>query len=197
MSQNAAANKIQKKCALCDKVADKLCSGCGDVAYCSKEHQKEHWASHKAACKQKSASKAVSSSSSSSAASSKEVPVTWEDQQRINRFSRLNARFQRIEDELKVIENEVANTEDASGELETVLDDNAAKIKLGEVFVDVCNEEAEEFVKSEKKKKKKEVKTKTDEKAVLAKEMESLKTLLYAKFGSQINLESSEQTVAS
>ena len=31
----------------------KLCSGCGRVAYCSKEHQKQHWPEHKKECKQR------------------------------------------------------------------------------------------------------------------------------------------------
>jgi hypothetical protein len=31
----------------------KVCGGCGDVAYCTVEHQREHWATHKGQCKQK------------------------------------------------------------------------------------------------------------------------------------------------
>lgn len=34
--------------------------------------------------------------------SSSEVEVTWEDQQKINKFSRLNTRFHELEDEIKV-----------------------------------------------------------------------------------------------
>lgn len=31
------------KCSVCGGVASKLCSGCGSVGYCSREHQKDDW----------------------------------------------------------------------------------------------------------------------------------------------------------
>ena len=45
-------------CALCKKAASedvKLrgCGGCGEVAYCSVDHQREDWKQHKLTCKQK------------------------------------------------------------------------------------------------------------------------------------------------
>lgn len=39
-------------CAVCDITASlKLCSGCREIAFCSREHQLEYWPKHKAACK--------------------------------------------------------------------------------------------------------------------------------------------------
>jgi MYND finger len=39
------------RCAVCDKDEDlKVCSGCGQVNYCSAEHQKQHWKQHKGDC---------------------------------------------------------------------------------------------------------------------------------------------------
>lgn len=41
-----------KKCEVCEKDAEFVCSGCEAVFYCSEEHQKQHWkTSHRAKCK--------------------------------------------------------------------------------------------------------------------------------------------------
>ena len=42
------------QCALCGALADKRCSRCGQVVYCSRDHQKIHWKEiHKKQCKPK------------------------------------------------------------------------------------------------------------------------------------------------
>ena len=38
-------------CAVCDKLAKGICSGCKHVFYCTRECQKKHWSSHKENCK--------------------------------------------------------------------------------------------------------------------------------------------------
>ncbi|CAL8113483.1 unnamed protein product [Orchesella dallaii] len=38
-------------CPICKKVADKKCSGCHNISYCSSEHQKKHWKIHKNECR--------------------------------------------------------------------------------------------------------------------------------------------------
>ncbi|XP_046657352.1 SET domain-containing protein SmydA-8-like [Daphnia pulicaria] len=38
-------------CAVCHAEASQICGGCGEISYCSKEHQKEHWLVHKSLCK--------------------------------------------------------------------------------------------------------------------------------------------------
>jgi len=40
-----------KRCIVCGSEAPKFCSGCKNVCYCSKEHQKLHWNHHKASCR--------------------------------------------------------------------------------------------------------------------------------------------------
>ncbi|XP_050298260.1 SET domain-containing protein SmydA-8-like [Anthonomus grandis grandis] len=40
----------EAKCALCQKIANQICSACHNVFYCSKEHQKSHWKKHKEHC---------------------------------------------------------------------------------------------------------------------------------------------------
>ena len=44
------ANRITQ-CAICEIEADKKCTGCNEVAYCGKEHQRKHWSIHKKDCK--------------------------------------------------------------------------------------------------------------------------------------------------
>ena len=39
------------KCAVCQTQANKKCTGCNEVAYCGREHQKKHWPTHKKDCK--------------------------------------------------------------------------------------------------------------------------------------------------
>ena len=45
----AASRSTQ--CAICQIEADKKCTGCNEVAYCGKEHQRKHWSIHKNDCK--------------------------------------------------------------------------------------------------------------------------------------------------
>lgn len=48
----AVPKKPTDSCAVCGvTVALKLCSACGTVAYCGKEHSVQNWPNHKAACK--------------------------------------------------------------------------------------------------------------------------------------------------
>lgn len=126
----------------------------------------------------------------------KEVGVLWEDQQRINEFGRLNQRFDEINDELEVKKNELANLTDVAGDIEVLLDDDACKIKVGEVYVTVSNEEAEEYAQEEVKEREEHMATLESEKDDLQTRMGKLKTLLKAKFGDQINLETDPSKVA-
>jgi len=38
-------------CPVCHQKAEKVCSGCHSVWYCSSNHQKDHWKSHKKTCR--------------------------------------------------------------------------------------------------------------------------------------------------
>jgi len=46
-----------------------------------------------------------------------DVEVTWEDQQMINSFGRLNAKIHELADEYNAKKEELANVEDASADL--------------------------------------------------------------------------------
>ena len=121
--------------------------------------------------------------------------VTWQDQQSINLFSRLNTRLSLLDDQLRTLTKSHANIVDAADSIDTLLDDDAVMIRVGEVYVRVSNEEGEAYVK-EQKAKEEESKAKVEkEKAEVEAQMAELKKRLYAKFGKAINLENAEQTV--
>lgn len=52
---NIASNlmsSVEKYCAVCEVESNlKACSGCGEIYYCSVEHQKQDWKQHKGNCK--------------------------------------------------------------------------------------------------------------------------------------------------
>jgi len=185
-----------KKCPVCSIEGTKLCGGCRQVAYCSKEHQLEHWKIHKSQCAQKhktqsqqQSSSASSTSESSSSASASEIGVTWSDQQQINEFSKLNLRLNNLSDELQNKQQLLANCKDATSDIAVLMDDDACKIKVGEVFIQTTNEDAEEYVKQKERELQLDVDTLMKETSDIEEQMKSLKTRLYAKFGNQINLE--------
>jgi prefoldin subunit 4 len=180
----------KRLCPVCEAPGTKLCAGCSQVGYCSKEHQREHWKVHKAQCSQNHLKKSQAIRPPES-----EVQVTWEDQQKINRFSRLNVRIQRLEDELKGKKAELLNCKDAVSEVESLIDDDSCRIKVGEVFIQVSNEEAEQWTNKVKKQVEEDVKKMEKEHKEISNEMEELKKVLYGKFGKAINLENSEQTI--
>jgi len=184
----------QRVCAFDQKPSNslKLCSGCGEVSYCSKEHQREHWPVHKLQCK--GAKKDVAPPVSGSAAVAGpapigEVEVLFEDQQRINRFGALNGRLLEVEQDIKSKQSQLDNAKDAVNEAEVALDDDSLRLRIGEVFVDIDSDAAGSQMKKLAKKLKKDIADLNAEKATIATESGELKTTLYAKFGKQINLE--------
>ncbi|KAB8300565.1 hypothetical protein EYC80_000723 [Monilinia laxa] len=69
------------------------------------------------------------------AAGADEVEVRREDQDKINRFSRLHQRELGLEDELKLKNKEKEDLEDVSGELELADEDELIPYKIGDSFI--------------------------------------------------------------
>ena len=106
-----------------------------------------------------------------------DVEVTWEDQQNINKFSRLHATFTDIEEEIQVRRREREDLDDLSMD------------QVGEAYIDMPQSDA--LVQLEKDTKRtndelERLQTRMDE---CEKGMSELKVLLYARFGANINLE--------
>ncbi|GAA5859834.1 hypothetical protein JCM8547_004347 [Rhodosporidiobolus lusitaniae] len=127
--------------------------------------------------------------------------VTRIDQDRINRFSRLNARVDEVDDELEVNRKQREDLEEVEGdvelaEMEGEEDDEdgegeGGKImyKLDSTFLHLPPSEVLEHIQAQLAKLRKEGEELEKEKDACEKEMEGLKKELYAKFGNAINLE--------
>ena len=63
-----------------------------------------------------------------------DVEVTWEDQQNINKFSRLHATFTDIEEEIQVRRREREDLDDLSMELE-LMDEDATVMYLSLIHI--------------------------------------------------------------
>eukprot|EP01083_Nonionella_stella_P012016 34113_1 len=182
-----------KPCAKCKKVAEKgkkfsHCGGCGEVFYCSATCQRSDWKEHKSVCKKKHKRKSASHLVPRSAQQEK-VSVLWEDQRKINEFGRLNQRLLEVVDEIKKKELETQSLDDARDEIQMCIEDDGIMRRVGECFVSVEEDDAEEFVDASQANAK-EVQTKlSGERSDLEGRMEKLKIELYAKFGDSINLE--------
>ncbi|GLV45867.1 Prefoldin 4 [Carabus blaptoides fortunei] len=122
-----------------------------------------------------------------------DVHITYEDQQKINKFARLNAKMDDFKDEMKLKENELKNIEDACDELE-LADDEGGKIPylIGEVFVYQNVENTLSSLGAAKSVKQKEIDDLKNKCSEVEELMSELKKNLYGKFGSHINLETDD-----
>lgn len=120
--------------------------------------------------------------------------VTKEDQQRINKFARLNARHEDIVDEIATKTNELRNYDDAQEEatLQLMSDDAGAKlhIQVGDILVQLDQDQVEKWLEEKSNELKQSLGELEKRKEEISKEMTELKALLYARFGDNIHLES-------
>ncbi|XP_062178276.1 probable prefoldin subunit 4 [Alnus glutinosa] len=117
-----------------------------------------------------------------------ETEVTWEDQQNINKFGRLNNRFHELEEEIKIAKESNESLEDASNEL-ILTDEEVVRFQVGEVFAHVPKEEVESRIEEMKEVTSKNLEKLEEEKESIVAQMAELKKILYGKFKDSINLE--------
>ncbi|KAI7835155.1 Prefoldin beta-like protein [Kickxella alabastrina] len=115
--------------------------------------------------------------------------VKWEDQNRINQFSKLSTRMDRLEDEYKAQKTEKEYLDDLAMEIELLDEDEAVPYKIGDAFVMLTLEAAQERVEKDKTAIDVQVEDLDSQISQVSSEMEELKKMLYAKFGQAINLE--------
>ncbi|KAK4402205.1 UNVERIFIED_CONTAM: putative prefoldin subunit [Sesamum calycinum] len=120
--------------------------------------------------------------------SGSEAEVTWEDQQNINKFGRLNNRLHELDDEIKMAKEKNESLEDASNEL-ILTDEEVVRFQIGEVFAHVPKEEVESRIEEMKEVTSKNVEKLEEEKELILAQMAELKKILYGKFKDSINLE--------
>ncbi|GJP34527.1 hypothetical protein CLOM_g18964 [Closterium sp. NIES-68] len=114
--------------------------------------------------------------------------VTWEDQQNINKFGRLNNRLHELDDEIKAKKDYLENVEDASNEL-ILCDDDTVRYMAGEVFLHTERDDVEGLLEGLKERTSGEIEALEGEKGSLVAQMGELKVVLYGKFKDAINLE--------
>ncbi|CAK8572327.1 unnamed protein product [Lathyrus oleraceus] len=117
-----------------------------------------------------------------------ETEVTWEDQQNINKFGRLNNRLHELNDEIKFAKEANDNLEDASNEL-ILTDEEVVRFQIGEVFAHVPKDEVESRIEQMQETTSQKLEKLEEEKQSVVAQMSELKKILYGKFKDSINLE--------
>mmetsp|Transcript_47713 Transcript_47713/g.121747 ORF Transcript_47713/g.121747 Transcript_47713/m.121747 type:complete len:118 (-) Transcript_47713:170-523(-) len=116
------------------------------------------------------------------------MEVTLEDQESINTYSRLNNRRHELQADIAGKKKAAEDLEDAGNEL-MLADESEALYLVGECFLHFTNDEAEERVNAAVAVNTDELARLEDELGKVTSEMKALKSQLYGKFGSSINLE--------
>lgn len=121
-----------------------------------------------------------------------DVHVTYEDQSKINKFAKTNAKLEDLKAELKIKKNDLKNLEEASDEIELFDDDELIPFVVGEVFISHKLAKTQELLAEAKEKKIAEIKHIEERCAAIQDLMSGLKTQLYLRFGQNIYLENDE-----
>ncbi|PKI82413.1 hypothetical protein MVES_003608 [Malassezia vespertilionis] len=116
------------------------------------------------------------------------LTVTWEDQERINKFSRLHAALADVEEEMQVRRTEREELEDLGLEIE-LLDDDTVLYRIGEAYIHMAREEATAQMELDTERANADIARLKASVEDCEAQMKELKVALYAKFGSNINLE--------
>ncbi|GAP88645.1 putative prefoldin subunit 4 [Rosellinia necatrix] len=122
-------------------------------------------------------------------ATTDEVEVRREDQDKINKFSRLHQRELILEEELKTKNKEKEELDDVTLELELADEDDKVPYKIGDAFFHIPLPLAQDMLASSTSRIEEEVSELEDRLGTTKEEMQQLKIELYARFGRSINLE--------
>mmetsp|Transcript_24336 Transcript_24336/g.33196 ORF Transcript_24336/g.33196 Transcript_24336/m.33196 type:complete len:138 (-) Transcript_24336:89-502(-) len=120
-----------------------------------------------------------------------DTEIQREDQVKICHFSRLNMKAQDLKYQIKKLKEEIDNLEDASFLIEESFGEGL-KLHVGECFVTCEEDQATSYVEKLQGEKQDDLEAKQDELDDCENEMKNLKSYLYARFGSSINLEEGE-----
>ncbi|KAH7412706.1 Prefoldin subunit-domain-containing protein [Cadophora sp. MPI-SDFR-AT-0126] len=118
-----------------------------------------------------------------------EVEVRREDQDKINKFSRLHQREIALEEELKTKHKEKEDLDDISNELELADEDDKIPYKIGDSFISLPLPEVQEMLEASTSKIDESVSALEEKLNTTREEMDQLKVELYGRFGKSINLE--------
>uniref|UniRef100_A0A8C0B781 Prefoldin subunit 4 n=1 Tax=Buteo japonicus TaxID=224669 RepID=A0A8C0B781_9AVES len=123
-----------------------------------------------------------------------DVNVTFEDQQKINKFARNTSRITELKEEIEVKKKQLQNLEDACDDI-MMLDDGDSLLipyQIGDVFISHSQEETQEMLEEAKKSLQEEIEALESRVESIQRVLSDLKVQLYAKFGNNINLEAED-----
>ncbi|QLG74166.1 hypothetical protein HG535_0G00500 [Zygotorulaspora mrakii] len=115
--------------------------------------------------------------------------VSYDDQQKINKFSKLIMKKDTLEQELKQQRQEKEYLDDVSLELELVDEEELVKYRVGMIFLHLKQADVVEQLEKDIELVDSNVDRLEIEELQLDSQIRELKTSLYAKFGDNINLE--------
>ncbi|KAI9442549.1 Prefoldin subunit 4 [Lactarius indigo] len=115
--------------------------------------------------------------------------VTWEDQQRINTFSKLNTRVRSLAEKMNNLKQEKEAFDDLAMELELADEDQPVLYKVGEAFLHLPHHRAMKRLERDQAQVDEEIAKLTGVVDQCEQDMKALKVELYGRFGSAINLD--------
>ncbi|KAG0257816.1 hypothetical protein BG011_003745 [Mortierella polycephala] len=118
-----------------------------------------------------------------------DIQVSWQDQQNINTFSKYNAKLQDLEETYDTKKTEKEYLDDLASELELADEDEPVGYRIGEAFVSLSVEAAQERISNSQVELEKEIEELKSQMDEAAEKMDELKKVLYTRFGNAINLE--------
>ncbi|KAI9587686.1 probable prefoldin subunit 4 [Glossina fuscipes] len=121
-----------------------------------------------------------------------DVHISFDDQQKINKFAKHNARMDELKVELETKKNQLKNVEEALEEIELFDEDEDIPFLFGEVFLSHKLSRTQELLKEVKEKTLREISNIEAQANEIKGEMNELKAQLYQRFGSNISLESDD-----
>mmetsp|Transcript_70297 Transcript_70297/g.121826 ORF Transcript_70297/g.121826 Transcript_70297/m.121826 type:complete len:127 (+) Transcript_70297:84-464(+) len=124
-----------------------------------------------------------------SAVEARDIEVDKDDQQRINRFSRLNLRYDELDEEIKSLKKSIQTYKDATEEVEGCMEMDGLMLKVGEAYTPVEEDSVTEHLSKLAEQAESKLTESVDEIEAVKTEMGDLKKVLYGKFGTSINLE--------
>ncbi|NXS10134.1 PFD4 protein, partial [Neodrepanis coruscans] len=123
-----------------------------------------------------------------------DVNVTFEDQQKINKFARNTSRITELKEEIEVKKKQLQNLEDACDDI-LLLDEADSLLipyQIGDVFISHSQEETQDMLEEAKRSLQEEIEGLESRVESIQGVLSELKVQLYAKFGNNINLEAED-----
>lgn len=115
--------------------------------------------------------------------------VTWEDQQKINKFSTIISKKDEQQAILDQLKTEKEYLDDLALEIELLDEDEKIQYKIGEAFIFIKVSKAIEKIEEDNEKLLAKINESCDLIDRFDEQLDELKKQLYAKFGNNINLE--------